>query len=152
MHNSQIQSLHALCTGELLGCAEVIQNELKSKLWQACTVTLLFCRPGFWNCCFWDLILKYNVFSLHYISTQCLMSEDAHGLVSKDYPVQKPYLISFFLSEMGHDILKSLNAICFKCSQKVTKTMGLPLLRYTTTALFHFSRGTKCSRHSKSSP
>lgn len=77
------------------------------------------------------------------------MSEDVHGLDSKDYTVQKLYLISFFLPEMGLDILKSLNAICFKCSQKVTKAMGLPLLCCTTTALIHFSRGTKCTRHSK---
>lgn len=149
MHNSHFQSLHALCTDELLGCAEVIQNELKSKLWQACAVTLLFCRPRFWNYCLWDLILKYNVFSLHDISAQCLVSEDVRGLVSKAYTVQKPNLISFFLPEMGLDILKSLNAISFRCSQKVTKAMGLPLLCYTTTALIHFSRGTKCSRHSK---
>lgn len=148
MHNSHFQSLNALCTDELLRCAEVIQNELKSKLRQACPVTLLFCRPGFWNYCLWDLILKYNVFSLHGISDQCFMSEDVCGLISKAYTVQKPNLISF-LSEMGLDILKSLNAISFRCSQKVTKTIGLRLLRYTTPALIHFSRGTKCSRHSK---
>lgn len=149
MHNSQFQSLLALCTDELLGRVEVIQNVLKSKLWQAYVVTLLSCSLGFWNYCIWDLILKYNVFGLYDISAQCLKSEDVHGLISKSYTVQKPSLISFFLPEIRSDIWKSLNAISFRCSQKVTKAMGLLLLHYITTALIHLSRGTKCSRHSK---
>lgn len=54
MHNSQIQPLHALCTDELLGCAEVIQNELKQIMagmygniiiLQAWILKLLFLRP-----------------------------------------------------------------------------------------------------------
>lgn len=96
MHNSRFHSLNALHTDVLLGCSEVIQNELKSKLWHACALMLLFCRPGFWNYCVWDLILKCNAFNLHDTSAQCLMSGKVHGLISKAYRVQKHNLISLF--------------------------------------------------------